>query len=443
MNLFRLLRWQIVAAFALSLFSASVAGTVVGTTARWDIAALVVASGAIAAGFLIRALTQAGSSLRAVAAGANSIAAGELSERVYAPANAETRHLAAAFNRMADALQKTVEGLSLERAQLSALVETMADGVVLVNASGGIDLFNPAARKMLGLDPNVRFLRDPDLLALARQARENRERAQDEVEVLPGPRYVSATATPLEDDRVLLTVHDLTAIHHLNVTRREFVSNVSHELRNPLAAMGALVETLEAGARGNPEMAADFLGRLRQEIEHMNALVADLLTLARLESGPSDGGALYVDVAQALDQARAIAIQKRGEHVSVVIDAEPGILAAADPFRFRQVVDNLLENALRFTEPGGTVRMSGSVDGDQVRFTIADTGEGIEPKHLTHIFERFYKADPSRHDPGTGLGLSIVRHIVETRGGSVTVESEPGKGTTFEVRLPVATRPEP
>jgi two-component system phosphate regulon sensor histidine kinase PhoR len=221
------------------------------------------------------------------------------------------------------------------------------------------------------------------------------------------------------------------------------VSNVSHELRNPLAAMGALVETLEAGARGNPEMAADFLGRLRQEIEHMNALVADLLTLARLESGPSDGGALYVDVAQALDQARAIAIQKRGEHVSVVIDAEPGILAAADPFRFRQVVDNLLENALRFTEPGGTVRMSGSVDGDQVRFTIADTGEGIEPKHLTHIFERFYKADPSRHDPGTGLGLSIVRHIVETRGGSVTVESEPGKGTTFEVRLPVATRPEP
>jgi signal transduction histidine kinase len=150
MNLFRLLRWQIVAAFALSLFSASVAGTVVGTTARWDIAALVVASGAIAAGFLIRALTQAGSSLRAVAAGANSIAAGELSERVYAPANAETRHLAAAFNRMADALQKTVEGLSLERAQLSALVETMADGVVLVNASGGIDLFNPAARKMLG-----------------------------------------------------------------------------------------------------------------------------------------------------------------------------------------------------------------------------------------------------------------------------------------------------
>jgi two-component system phosphate regulon sensor histidine kinase PhoR len=442
MNLFRLVRWQILATLVLTLFAAGVAGSVVGSSARWDIVALVAVSGAISAALLIRVLTKVGSSLRAVAEGADSIASGQLAERVYAPANVETRHLAAAFNRMADTLQATVEGLSLERAQLSALVETMADGVVLVNASGGMDLFNSAAGKILGVDPNGRFLRDPDLLALARQARENGERVQDEMEILPGPRYVSAIAIPLEDCRVLLTVHDLTAMHHLNVTRREFVSNVSHELRNPLAAMGVLVETLEAGAGANPEMAIDFLRRLREEIEHMNALVADLLTLARLESGASDGGELHVDVAHALGKARAAAIQKRGEQVSVVIDAEPGILAAADPFRFRQVLDNLLENALRFTNPGGTVRMSASVDGDQVRFTIADTGEGIEAVDLAHIFERFYKADPSRQDPGTGLGLSIVRHIVETRGGTVSVESEPGEGTTFEVRLPVVTRPD-
>ncbi|MDA1174318.1 MAG: ATP-binding protein, partial [Chloroflexi bacterium] len=318
----------------------------------------------------------------------------------------------------------------------AALIETMADGVLLVNASGAIDLSNTAARGMLALNSSSGFLRDPDLLALARQAREDGERAQQDVEVLPGPRYVSAIATPLDDDRVLLTVHDLTAVRHLNVTRREFVSNVSHELRNPLAAMGVLVETLEGGAVSDPTTAADFLARLGQEIQRMNALVADLLTLSRLESGVDDGGVLVVDMAEALEAARAAAIQKRGEEATVEIEAGPSVRAAMDPFRFREVVDNLLENALRFTPAGGSVRMSAKIDEDRVRFTITDTGEGIDAEHIPHIFERFYKADPSRHDPGTGLGLSIVRHIVETRGGSVSVESTPGVGTTFEVLLP-------
>lgn len=439
MTPFRVVRWQVAAAFALTLLAAGVAGTAAGSAARWDIVGLVVATGAISTGLLIRALAQIGSSVRAVAEGADRMAVGELTQRVYAPANAETRYLAAAFNRMADALQSTVEGLSLERARLAALVETMADGVLLVNASGAIDLSNTAARGMLALNSSNGFLRDPDLLALARQARADGERAQQDVEVLPGPRYVSAIATPLDDDRVLLTVHDLTAVRHLNVTRREFVSNVSHELRNPLAAMGVLVETLEGGAVSDPTTAADFLARLGQEIQRMNALVADLLTLSRLESGVDDGGVLVVDMAGALEAARAAAIQKRGEEATVEIEAAPSVRAAMDPFRFREVVDNLLENALRFTPAGGSVRMSAKIDGDRVRFTITDTGEGIDAEHIPHIFERFYKADPSRHDPGTGLGLSIVRHIVETRGGSVSVESTPGVGTTFEVLLPAVT----
>jgi two-component system phosphate regulon sensor histidine kinase PhoR len=423
MSLFRVVRWQVAGAFTLTLLAAGIAGTAVGTHMRWDIIALVVAAGLISVGMLIRALIQVGSSVRAIAEGADRMATGELTQRVYAPANAETRYLAAAFNRMADALQTTVEGLSLERARLAALVETMADGVLLVSASGAIDLSNTAARGMLTVNSGSGFLRDPDLLALARQARENGERAQQDVEVLPGPRYVSAIATPLEDDRVL----------------REFVSNVSHELRNPLAAMGVLVETLASGAVSDPTTSADFLARLGQEIQRMNALVADLLTLSRLESGVDDGGALVVDMAEALEAARAAAIQKRGEEATVEMNAGPGVRAAMDPFRFRQVVDNLLENALRFTPAGGSVRMSAEIDGDRVRFTITDTGEGIDAEHIPHIFERFYKADPSRHDPGTGLGLSIVRHIVETSGGSVSVESTPRVGTTFEMLLPAAT----
>ena len=436
MKLFRVIRWQVVTSFALTLLAAGGAGTALGSDARWDIVALVVMAGSISAGLLIRALVLVGVSVRAVAEGADAVAAGEFTQRVYAPANPETRHLAAAFNRMADALYTTVEGLSLERSRLSALVETMADGVVLVSASGVIDLSNQAARAILELNPGDNFLRDPDLLALARQAREDGARVQQAIEVLPGSRYVSAIASPLEDDRVLLTVHDLTAVRNLNVTRREFVSNVSHELRNPLAAMGALVESLQGGALASQAIAEDFVDRLAQEIIRMNALVADLLTLSRLESGVDDGEVLSVDLAEVLEAARAIAIQNHGKEATVEIDAAPGTLAAADGFKFRQVVDNLLENALRFTPAGGRVRMSAEVKGDMVRFTITDTGEGIEPEHIPHIFERFYKADPSRHDPGTGLGLSIVKHIIEARGGSITVESTPGQGTTFVVLLP-------
>jgi signal transduction histidine kinase len=223
------------------------------------------------------------------------------------------------------------------------------------------------------------------------------------------------------------------------VTRREFVSNVSHELRNPLAAMAALVETLENGAMKDPALATDFLGRVHQEVDRMSALVKDLLVLSRAESGEDAGRTGEADVRRALNDAREAVLPKAGDRIEVTLAVEGDLVAAIDSLRFRQVFDNLLDNAVRFTGDGGRVRVDAwSVD-DRVHITVSDTGEGIAPEHIPHIFERFYKADPSRHDPGTGLGLSIVRHIVDSRGGSIALNTRLGDGTTFTVILPVAS----
>jgi two-component system phosphate regulon sensor histidine kinase PhoR len=238
---------------------------------------------------------------------------------------------------------------------------------------------------------------------------------------------------------VLLTVHDLTLVRHLDVTRRQFVSNVSHELRNPLAAMGALVETLEGGAISDPHAAPDFVRRLRMEVTHMNALVADLLTLSTLESGQKEAEEDRADVESILHESREVQIKRHGDRAAeVVVETSPSLVVAISPLRLRQIVDNLVDNSLRFTPQDGRITLNAREENGTVLIEVADTGEGIPPEHVPHIFERFYKADPSRHDPGTGLGLSIVKHIVETYKGSIEVQSEVGAGTVMSVRLPRA-----
>jgi two-component system phosphate regulon sensor histidine kinase PhoR len=439
MSYFQGVRWQAALAFGMTLVAAVVGGTAVSGVSRWEVVGVVLAAGAVSAGMLVRSAVQVSASVRAVAEGADKIAAGDLAPHVYAPATQDTRHLAGAFNRMADALRETLEGLSVERSKLSALVETMADGVMLVDPVGAIELSNNAAREMLGIPPEAERLREPDLLALTRRSREAGAAVQEDVVLHPGPRYVSAIAVPLEEGRVLLTIHDETAVRELDVTRREFVSNVSHELRNPLAAMAALVETLENGAMKDPALATDFLGRVHQEVDRMSALVKDLLVLSRAESGEDAGRTGEADVRRALNDAREAVLPKAGDRIEVTLAVEGDLVAAIDSLRFRQVFDNLLDNAVRFTGDGGRVRVDAwSVD-DRVHITVSDTGEGIAPEHIPHIFERFYKADPSRHDPGTGLGLSIVRHIVDSRGGSIALNTRLGDGTTFTVILPVAS----
>ena len=253
---------------------------------------------------------------------------------------------------------------------------------------------------------------------------------RSEVDLLQPPRLVSASATPVGDKErsVLLTLHDLTRVRQLDVTRREFVTNVSHELPQSLASMKASVETLEGGAVAEPRTAREFLQRIHREVDRMTYLVNDLLDLSRLESGHAPLNFSPVDLRPLVDEAvESVRDQAEGRGVSIGITMPAGLpMVLGEREMLGRVFVNLLDNALRASTAGGSVRVSAAVENGSVDVRVADRGIGIPPEHLPHIFERFYKVDRSRRDGGTGLGLAIVKHIVQVHGGDVSAESREG-----------------
>jgi two-component system phosphate regulon sensor histidine kinase PhoR len=229
----------------------------------------------------------------------------------------------------------------------------------------------------------------------------------------------------------------MTEIRRAETTRRDFVANVSHELRTPLAGIKAVVETLRDGALEDREAAREFLGRVDAEVDRLVQLVEELLQLARIESGAAPPAMADVSVAGLLamtvDRFRP---QAERAGVTLAILDRPRGRVRADPDRLGQAIGNLIHNALKFTPPGGQVTVGAMEADGAVRITVADTGSGIDPADLPRVFERFYVADRSRSRRGTGLGLAIVKHVVRAHGGSVSVESALGKGSTFTIELP-------
>ena len=221
------------------------------------------------------------------------------------------------------------------------------------------------------------------------------------------------------------------------MTRREFVSNVSHELRNPIASVKAMVETLEGGL-ADADVSRDFLGRVHREIDRMATLVDELLELSRIESGQVELQTERVDVPVLLADVRESHLPAAAEQqITITVEANGHVPPVqAEPAKLRRVFVNLVGNALKFTPPRGHINLTVSQEPGCIRVAVEDSGVGIEPEHLPHIFERFYKAHRSRDDHGTGLGLAIARHIVEAHGGRIDVRSFPGSGTTFDVVLP-------
>ena len=385
-------------------------------------------------------------SAREVAEAARRIAGGELEYRVPAMAESGARELASALNAMADRLQQIIAEVSIERARLSTVLDTMADGVLVVNRQGRITLINRAAEHLLRTGPNPvsrslpEVIRDHELQQVVSEAADSQHPCQAEVQLIYGGGFVRALATPVAETElgsVLLTLHDMTEVRQLETTRKEFVTNVSHELRSPLAAAKLIVETLETGALEEPPVARDFLERLNSEIDRMSSLVEELLELARLESGqaalhltPFDLTELLVEVQESfLPRAKQARV-----HLSFEVEEEmPWILGEKQ--KLRQVVANLLDNALKFTPAGRQVKVSAASDDRYVDVIVADTGPGIAPEHVPHVFERFYKVERSRRDEGSGLGLAIAKHIVQAHGGYVDIKRREGEGTEFIVRL--------
>ena len=363
----------------------------------------------------------------------------------------ELGDLRSSLNGMVIELQELVAEIRQSRAELEATLSTLTDGVILTGAEGDVIRMNAAAAQMLHVDveevislPFVVVTRDHELNALHRQSVRTGQIAQRSgIELGFDRRMIDAVVQPVVgqgNQLTLVVLRDQTELRKLEQVRREFVANVSHELRTPLASIRALVETLEAGALDEPEIATDFLGRIVTEVDRLAALVDELLDLARLESGrvalrlePLAPADLLTRGAQRLLPQ----VERARLTLDVAIDPDlPAVLA--DRSRIEQVLLNLVHNAIKFTPPGGTISVRAEVQGAMLLVEVRDTGVGIGPEELPRLFERFYKTDKARRSDGTGLGLAIAKHIVMIHGGTITARSVVNQGATFLFTLPLA-----
>jgi two-component system phosphate regulon sensor histidine kinase PhoR len=426
---------QIEAAVARLRFAISVAALV--ATAVAAVLAVLIAERTAAP---VRSLTQA----------VERMTAGDLKARVLPTTQDEVGTLMGRFNDMADRLRDTIMTLEYEQARLEAVLEHMADGVIIADGDGYVRLINHSAARLLQIADRealnrsfAEVVRDHRLIQLLQLCRAQQEEQTEAVELGRPKAFLRVLVTPLEVSdgaSCLVVLQDLTEVHRLETVRRDFVSNISHELRTPLASLKALVETLRDGALDDPPAAERFLNRIETEVDALTQMVEELLELSRIESRQAPLRLQSVAVSEIVLPAveRLLAQAERaGLGVSVAdLSHLPNVLA--DTERMRQVVTNLVHNAIKFTPAGGEISLKGELAGGEVVISVRDTGVGISVDALPRIFERFYKADRARSGGGTGLGLSIAKHVVQSHGGRIWAESREGQGSIFRFSLPLA-----
>ncbi len=391
--------------------------------------------------------------LRYITAVARRIASGHLDARARARGRGELPVLGDALDHLANNLSASIHGLQSERDLLNSVMQGMNEGVLLLDSAGHISLVNPALREMLLLTGDVRGLtllqtiRHAELKTLLDRVRASGRELSEEIEISGlKPRRVLVHAAPLAGDAppLLAVFVDVTDLRRLETIRRDFVANVSHELRTPVAAVRSAAETLAGPARGDAEATPQFLDIITRNADRLHNLIEDLLDLSRIESPEFHLTLESVRVAPVaaacIEAFRAAAERKR---VTLVSEVSAAIHVHADRRALEQVLTNLVDNAVKYCSDGAAVRVRAAQDDRGVHVSVEDQSPGIEPRHLTRLFERFYRVDPgrSREMGGTGLGLAIVKHLAEAMGGAVSVESEIGTGSIFRVTLPGAASP--
>jgi two-component system phosphate regulon sensor histidine kinase PhoR len=376
------------------------------------------------------------------------LAGGNLAARARVPnAVGPSRRLIESFNSMANQLQAGMAAASEEESRLVAALNSSIDAVAALDGEGRVLFANLAFEHAFGRElsevagrPFVWVLPDEEVLEAVRASRERGQRQVGLIE-RPGRRFLQVVTTPIAGGgewAVLVVFHDLTDVKRTEQVRRDFIANVSHELRTPLAALKSVVETLMEGALTDESVAQEFLRRADSEVDRLVALVEELLELSRIESGEQPLMLRPTEMSPLLSEA-AERLRPQAERKQIVLDvelAEDLGEATVDSERIERAVLNLLNNAIKFTPPGGKVWLNGWRNADQVILQVRDTGEGIAPLDLPRIFERFYKSDLSRASRGSGLGLALVKHTVEAHGGTVSVESEQYQGSVFRLAIP-------
>jgi signal transduction histidine kinase/CheY-like chemotaxis protein/HAMP domain-containing protein len=367
------------------------------------------------------------------------MASGDLSVRVRAAGPTELEALGEAFNTMGQDLAEASTRVETQRQRLATTIESLGDGLLIVDPDERITTMNPRARELApGLQPggpahgpHSPLPRLPDALA-------------GEVTVQQGDGSLAVTAARLAgpEGGVVWTLRDITERARLEQAKSDFVATASHELRSPLTSIKGFIELLESTNSENlTERQQEFIGIVLQSTDRLVDLVNDLLDIARIESGQFEIHARSVDLRPTVEEVAALMQPRllgKRQHLDLQI-AEPRPPALADAARVRQIISNLVTNAHLYTDEGGmiSVRLEGDID--TTRITVSDSGRGMSADDLRRVYDRFYRgSSDERKSPGTGLGLAIVKSLVDLHGGSIDVVSEPGQGTTFTVSLPSA-----
>ena len=399
--------------------------------------------------------TRIGTPLRVMGAGAERFAQGRFEHRLPASGFEEISALGEGMNRMAEQLNERIGTIRRQRSELEAILSSMSEGVLAIDNQGTILSVNRTCADLLGTDreqarrqPVHEVVRIHSLLEFIESSLSNPAPMQADIRIRgKEDQWLSLSGTALHDADeqkmgVLIVLHDVTRLRRLENVRRDFVANVSHELKTPITSIKGFVETMLDGALSDKENAERFLQIISRQVNRLDAIIEDLLTLSRLEKGPEakasrlELGPVRDVLLAAVEMCESKAAEKE---IEIKVECASDLVITMNGPLLEQAVVNLVDNAIKYSEPGGGIMVTATREGDRAAICVRDWGCGIEPMHVPRLFERFYRVDKarSRELGGTGLGLAIVKHIVLVHAGTIDVESEVGEGSKFSILIPL------
>ena len=388
--------------------------------------------------------------------GARRFAAGDLSHRLPVSSSHEVGALAESMNQMAAQLDQRIRTIVTQRNEQQAVLSSMMEGVLAVNVHGGVMSLNAAAAAMLHLPADQcagrlveEVVRNIELQHFIRRTLNSDSPIEDQIvlhDITRPECHIQTYGTPLLGDAgerigVLVVLNDITRIRRLEEVRRDFVANVSHELKTPVTSIKGFIETLLDGAMDNPEDRRRFLEIIARQANRLDSIIDDLLTLSRVEQ-QSDAELMATEPSKINPILTAAAelceIRAAEKNIRITIDCAEAVEACVNASLLEQAVVNLVDNAVKYSDDGAEVRLEAACTDAELLIHVRDHGCGIAREHLPRLFERFYRVDKARSRKlgGTGLGLAIVKHIVQSHKGRVSVESRPGEGSVFTLHLP-------
>jgi two-component system phosphate regulon sensor histidine kinase PhoR len=392
--------------------------------------------------------------LRDMKEAAELFANGDFGVRLPPQKSEEVGGLADSMNWMAAQLDEKIQTIERQANEQEAVLSSMVEGVLAVDANEHIIHMNRSAADLVAMDPEEaegkalqEVVRNSDLQRFVKKTLASQNPMEGDLVFHNGhDRFLQVHGTILRDAHeqsigALIVLHDVTKLRRLENVRRDFVANVSHELRTPITSIKGFVETLQDGASEDPEAAQRFLKIVARQADRLNAIVEDLLSLSRIEQGaergdiPLEGTRIRAVLEAAIQTCRHKAKKK---DIELALDCDRDLATQLNAELLEQAVVNLIDNAIKYSDTGSSVRVQAVAPDAGIAIAVQDHGCGITAEHLPRLFERFYRVDKarSREMGGTGLGLAIVKHIAQAHGGTVGVESEPGKGSTFTICLP-------